>query len=257
MATLLMYHAVPATRGATGEWDAHYAVARPDFRAQLQQLVAEGRRPGAVGGLAAGELPKDFVGITFDDGTVTDATEAAQVLLDLGLRADFFVNPGTVGSRGFVSWPQLRELASAGFSVQSHAWSHRLLDDLTDTQIRQELDSSRREIEDRVGVAVTVFAPPGGRLPRYAVQCAREVGYLRICGSRPGLWTDPGAYVLPRMAVLASTTADAISAWCSGRRRAVLRHEARHAAMWMAKKALGNQRYRRLRARLLGPGAME
>ena len=110
------------------------------------------------------ELPASgAVAITFDDGHESNLN-AAQALAANGLTGTFFVNPSTVGTRHFLSWQALADMAAIGMSIQSHSLHHRFLSDLTIEQVQQELIESRLAIEDRLGQPVTVLRPQGGAL---------------------------------------------------------------------------------------------
>jgi peptidoglycan/xylan/chitin deacetylase (PgdA/CDA1 family) len=259
---ILMYHAIPAAVGQRGPWDPHYAVAVPRFREQLARLAADGYDCVSVRSLLESRSAerdaaprRRAVALTFDDGTATDREFALQALLDARASADFFVNTARIGAPGVVDWTGLRELAAAGMSIQSHGHTHRMLDELDEAALREELDRSRKTLEDRLGTPVELFAPAGGRLPPRAVALARAAGYRAICSSRPGAWRGPAEFVAPRMAVLASTPTGRIADWAARRPGAMLRERSRHAAAGLAKRTLGNVGYERLRARLLGQAA--
>jgi peptidoglycan/xylan/chitin deacetylase (PgdA/CDA1 family) len=246
-----MYHAVHGPGAESGAWDPHYAVSAADFRRQLEQLLATGFALRSVRDTLAARPADRTTCITFDDGGSTDADVAVPILLDRGARADFFVSAARVGMPGFVSWSQLRDMAAAGMSIQSHGYDHRLLDDLAPADAEHELRASKALIEDRLGRAVTLFAPPGGRLPAHAVRAARAIGYHAICSSRPGRWRPGRAFVLPRFAVLRGTPDAQIRAWAAGAALVTAASVGRYAAAWIAKKALGNRRYERLRGAAL------
>jgi peptidoglycan/xylan/chitin deacetylase (PgdA/CDA1 family) len=89
---------------------------RGRFRvARLREFAGSGDAPGA------GE---SVVGLTFDDGRVSDYETAYPLLRELGWEADFFVNTATVGSKGFLSWSQIAEMHRGGMSIQSHGHDH-------------------------------------------------------------------------------------------------------------------------------------
>ncbi len=257
IATILMYHAVLPPDGGTADWDPHYAVTAAGFRAQLAALHAAGFVAASVASLMATagaqrSGPARPVALTFDDGTATDRDVALQLLVDARATADFFVNPSRVGMRGTVSWQGLAEMQQAGMSIQSHAHTHRMLDELSAVEVHDELRRSKQTIEDRLGSAVTLLAPPGGRCTTTVLDTARSLGYSLVCGSQPGVWQGPAQFLAPRLAVLAATTTARLQSWALGRRRSLLREQARFAATGTAKRILGNVGYERLRARVLG-----
>ena len=89
------------------------------------------------------------MGLTFDDGHVSNL-KAVDALAQRDFTAEFFVNPATVGTQGHLGWAELREMAAAGMSIQSHGFHHRYLDMLSPQDVMTELVDSRREIEDRL-----------------------------------------------------------------------------------------------------------
>ena len=94
-----------------------------------------------------------------------------------------------------LSWTQLQDAVRAGVEIGSHAVSHRSLDALPETDLRDEVTRSKAILEDRLGVAVDSFAYPYGHhsgLVRravanagYASACA--VGYRMCCGGEEWL----------------------------------------------------------------------
>lgn len=247
-ATVLMYHAID--EGGEGGADPHYTVTPRGFREHLDAILAAGARPASV----ASMLERDAagaVGLTFDDGHASNAS-AALLISDAGGTADFFVNPSSVGKRHFLDWPALREMAAAGHSIQSHGQTHRYLDELHEGQIERELADSKAAIEDAIGAAVTLFAPPGGRLRPCVAPLARKLGYRALCHSRPGVWRDPAAlWDIPRLAVLAGTSGEQLTRWVRADGAEITRLAVRHALLSGAKRVLGNQGYERLRDRVL------
>ena len=165
--------------------------------------------------------------------------------------ADFFVNPGKVGEPGLAGWAALREMADAGMSIQSHGWNHTYFSALDAKALREDLTRSRAVIEDRIGRAVTLLAPPGGRMPRGLDAIARECGYSHVLGSVPGrIGATSPAHVLPRMSVTAALDLATLEGWVHG--RGVARARLRYDMLHLAKQALGDRRYERWRGHLLG-----
>lgn len=251
--TVLMYHAVSDAPARDAGADPHYAVSREQFRRHLQVVAAAGARAASV--LELLEQPQvrqRRVAFTFDDGHVSNADAAADLLAHGGA-ADFFVNPSTVGTRHHLSWAALRDMAEAGMSIQSHGQHHRYLDELSPREVEAELAESKREIEDRLGRPVTLFAPPGGRVAPGLGALAERLGYRAVCSSRVGLWQlGRGSWDVPRLAVLATTSTAQLRRWVeqSGWELAV--RQLRYQVLAAAKRTLGNGGYERLRRVLLG-----
>jgi peptidoglycan/xylan/chitin deacetylase (PgdA/CDA1 family) len=246
----LMYHALGG--GTEPGADPHYTVEVSAFREQLAVCARLG------GGVISA---RDWIGgrsgiiATFDDGHVSHHRLALPHLRAAGATADFFVNPAQVGTPGFATWSELAEMAEAGMSIQSHGLDHRVyLTELAPDRLRADLARARAEIEDRVGRPVTLLAPAGGRCPPALERIAREVGYTHVLNSRPGAIRRNHGPTLGRFAVTSRLEPRTVESWVRGG-YGRLRAEVRYALLDVAKRALGDGVYERVRGRLLGTSA--
>jgi len=160
-------------------------------------------------------LPQRPVVLTFDDGTL-DFWEHARPILDAhGFSATLFVVTGHVGGhsswdrdlgepdRPLMSWNQIRELHEAGYEIGSHTHNHRSLTDLTDLEVRHELERSRDKLQTELGCAPRFVAYPRGRYAERHKHLARETGYAGACAVILG-WGDlwrAERYELKRMTI--------------------------------------------------------
>ncbi|MEI7447349.1 MAG: polysaccharide deacetylase family protein [Burkholderiales bacterium] len=256
---VLMYHAIEPV-GADSDADPHYSVEPATFAAQLDAFAGLGRRVRSVRDLladaAAGASTGDAVALTFDDGHASNGA-AAEMLAARGMAADFFVNPAQVGGPHRLSWAALRDMAAAGMSIQSHGHDHVHLDTLGPDGVHDSLARSKAAIEDALGTAVTLFAPPGGRLHPSLAATAARLGYRALCTSRPGRWTPAASAPadIPRLAVLAGTGDETLRRWALADPMTIGRARLRAGALDAAKRLLGTGRYERLRAAALKGGA--
>jgi peptidoglycan/xylan/chitin deacetylase (PgdA/CDA1 family) len=251
--TVLMYHAVGDTQGLCVGADAHYAVSSGQFARHLAMVKNAGSTVASVARLlAAPHARASSVAFTFDDGHSSNGG-AAESIAKAGGSADFFVNPAHVGAPNYLSWSDLRAMAQAGMSIQSHGFNHYYLNDLSPQEVESQLVDSKRAIEDQIGQPVTIFAPPGGRMAPNLKAVAERVGYRAICSSRVGLWAaTEGAWDVARLAVMLATPDQQVERWIQQDRWEMANRRARYAALTWAKRLLGNQRYDRLRQQLLG-----
>ena len=171
----LMYHALWAVPDDMGGADPYYAVALPRFIEQL--ALCSGSAGGAVSA-------RDWLGgrsgviLTFDDGHVSNHRLGFPALRAAGASADFFVNPAQVGTTGFATWPELREMAEAGMSIQSHGLDHRsyLTDALPAAAARRPSPRATRDRGEH-RAAGDAAGPAGRPRPQNLEQIAQEVGY--------------------------------------------------------------------------------
>jgi len=251
---VLMYHAIPAGSGACAHADGHYSVTLSAFRRHLDTMLGMGLKPQSVCSLLDADVslsPQPVVALTFDDGHETNFAAYAEIARRGG-SADLFVNPGTVGTRGYLSWAQLRELARYGASIQSHSLHHVFLDSMPAVEVQHQISESRWVIEDRLGTPPCLFAPPNGRMPPGMARLAFELGYRAVCSSRVGVWHRAQSLEIPRFAVLASTSDAQLAGWLRRSPWYLGLSLARGQALSAGKRWLGEGRYQAVRRRLLG-----
>jgi peptidoglycan/xylan/chitin deacetylase (PgdA/CDA1 family) len=100
------------------------------------------------------------VSLTFDDGWASQAT-ATSMLAAHGLKGTFYVNSGTIGQSGFLSWAQLASMNAAGNEIAGHTLTHPDLTTLTSTQAQHEICDDRTAILSH-GFVAPSFAYPFG-----------------------------------------------------------------------------------------------
>lgn len=243
----LMYHALGAARGPAV--DPHYSVGMAQFS---EHLALCSRVGGGVVSLHDWLAGKPGVIYTFDDGHESDYTLAFPTLAATGGRADFFVNPAQVGTPGYVTWQQLREMSDGGMSIQSHGLDHSyFLTELSPHHLREDLRRSRAEIEQHLGKPVTLLAPPGGRCPPALERVALECGYSYVLDSRPARIADDGVRTFGRLAVTSSLALAQLDDWVSRRGASIFRLQVRYSVLEFAKRAFGDDAYQNIRKRLL------
>ncbi len=64
-----------------------------------------------------------IVTLTFDDGDA-DNFAAAELLRQQGLHATFFIPSGLVGTPGYMTWDELKQLQQDGNEIGGHSLDH-------------------------------------------------------------------------------------------------------------------------------------
>jgi peptidoglycan/xylan/chitin deacetylase (PgdA/CDA1 family) len=117
-------------------------------------------------------MPSRAALITFDDAYVSVLEHAAPILARHNFPGVVFLPTAQVGGENgwdrdsrepierICSWDELRELESAGLSIQSHAVTHRTFSELTADEIDREVRESKRSIEQALGKPVDLLAYP-------------------------------------------------------------------------------------------------
>ena len=143
-----------------GPLAARYKLEPNAFEAHLDALAATGLE---IGTAPAGEDAPP-VALTFDDGGAS-AMLAAAALERRGWRGQFFVTSARIGTSGFLSAEQLRELVGRGHVVGSHSETHpTYMGRLTRAQLDSEWTRSRTTIGEIVGTPPRTASVPGGYL---------------------------------------------------------------------------------------------
>lgn len=106
-------------------------------------------------------------------------------------------------------WDQIRDLERRGHHIAPHSLTHRILTQLSDTQMEREVSMSRQVLLDRAGIQANTFAYPTGRRQDFGM---REMQLMERLGFRAAMSTEPGhirwkrlagldRYALPRFSV--------------------------------------------------------
>jgi peptidoglycan/xylan/chitin deacetylase (PgdA/CDA1 family) len=154
------------------------------------------------------------VAITFDDGYEDCAGIVGEILDRHRLPATFYVVTGVLdgemipanGGR-FMTWADVKHMASAGFAIGSHTVRHSSLGAMTAAEVEQELAHSRNRILQETGRLPDGLAYPYGTVRDVSpviAAIAKKVGYRHAVTAIHGL-TCPGCnpFLLPRTSITA------------------------------------------------------
>jgi peptidoglycan/xylan/chitin deacetylase (PgdA/CDA1 family) len=165
------------------------------FRALLERLL---RRHAfvpyseAVARVAAGDVDRPTISVTFDDG-LRSQLRAAEILGDYGIPACFFVCEAMADAPSseeirefcerelwlppvdFLSWSDLERLKAAGHEIGNHTRRHRSLAALSGQELADEIGGSLASLRRRLGNDVRHFAWPRGWFHDFSAAAAAEV----------------------------------------------------------------------------------
>jgi peptidoglycan/xylan/chitin deacetylase (PgdA/CDA1 family) len=212
---VLMYHSIGTD--ATRKFR-RFVVDPAEFAEQMDYLDGLGYQPVTAaeltGRIPGDPLPPRTVVLTFDDAYTDFYAAALPVLRDHGFRATLYVPTAYVGAttrfnvslgeqdRPVLSWQALADIAAEGVEVAAHSHAHPQLDRVAAEVISDEVDRSRRLIEDELGLAVHGFAYPFGYWNRAVRGAVAAAGY-RYAFAVDELMAAPGddLLTLPRLTV--------------------------------------------------------
>ncbi len=126
------------------------------------------------------------VAFTFDDGGVSFLTIAAPILEKYGFRGYFFISTKYIGSSGFLSCDQIKELDSRGHIIGSHTHTHPdSLSKLSKDEIRQEWEESAKVLSSIIGHPIFTAGIPNGNKSKIAIEEANRCGITEVYTSVP------------------------------------------------------------------------
>jgi peptidoglycan/xylan/chitin deacetylase (PgdA/CDA1 family) len=195
---ILLYHRIAV---ATSSAMRRFSVGPTAFDAQLRYLKTNG-----FAGLTVSDfvnfsqhrpdmLPEKPIVLTFDDAFADFYTEAAPLLSVYGFPATLYVVAGQLN--GTSSWlsgddsrlpllddSQLIELQQMGIEIGAHGMTHRALDGLDNTALRNEIEQSKDRLEQCLNAPVESFAYPFGFCSDRVRRQVMAAGYSSACAVR-------------------------------------------------------------------------
>src|SRR5208282_4868023 len=127
-------------------------------------------------------LPKKPVIISFDDSWRDQYIYALPILKRYHFKATFFIITGSVGHRYFLTWRDIRMLATFGMEIGSHSVTHPFLTKVGWRNLKWEIVDSKKIIEAELENKVTTFAYPYGAYNPIVIQIVKWAGYTSARG---------------------------------------------------------------------------
>ncbi|MFF6896395.1 polysaccharide deacetylase family protein [Streptomyces hydrogenans] len=120
------------------------------------------------------------IALTFDAGPGKDTPHLLDVLKEKRVPATFFL----LGHKHVDRYPQVvRRIADEGHELANHTWSHRILTDLDEGEVREELSRTQDAIEGITGRKPVLMRPPQGRTDSTVSDVSRELGLAQVLWS--------------------------------------------------------------------------
>ena len=117
-----------------------YDVDSDSFLRQMQYLKDNEYQVSCI----EDEDSRKRVVLTFDDGEENNYQNAFVVLRTFGFRAYFFVTANRVGTEGYMTWDELKEMRDAGMIIGAHGLTHDVLIGMTDEDLDKEQETEQR-----------------------------------------------------------------------------------------------------------------
>jgi peptidoglycan/xylan/chitin deacetylase (PgdA/CDA1 family) len=185
---ILMYHRIDVSAPSDRISQA-LTISPAQFTRELQYLHDRGLHTIGIAELErdvrARRSPENVVLLTFDDGYADQFRYVFPILQRFGDVGIFFVNVGSIGEPGHMSWPQVETMAKAGMSIGCHGVDHADLSLLARSAQSYEIDRCIELLSAHLHANVLAFAYPSGAFNAETVRVEQQAGLLF------GFTTDP------------------------------------------------------------------
>ncbi len=199
---ILEYHMVTTEPPEDAEV---YNVPPEEFRAQMDYLAEQGyttitplQYMKAKKGKA--ELPEKPIILSFDDGYEDNYDIVLPILEEHGMKAVVYMVTNRIGTRGYLSWDQMRDMQARGIEIGSHTANHLSLVSMSPEERLGEIRLSKLIMEWNGINTVFSLSYPNGDYDMELTRLLRENEYLTAVTGDAGLntfQTDP--YQLQRV----------------------------------------------------------
>jgi peptidoglycan/xylan/chitin deacetylase (PgdA/CDA1 family) len=229
-AIALEYHDVvtgdePYQSGFPGPGPASYKLTERNFISHLE-AIRDSVGVSRVGRFSSDETncpQPGVVFLTFDDGGASAYTTIADRLEQYGWRGHFFVTTNYVGTPGFLSISQIRELDARGHILGVHSASHpAMMGACSLEQMTEEWTNSVTTLSEILGHRVLVGSVPGGYYTKNVGLTASQAGIRGLFTSEPVTksWIVDKCVVLGRYSIRKWTGPGVAASLASGSARA-------------------------------------
>lgn len=215
---ILMYHYIEPESPGQSALRRGLGVTPKNFDEQMKWLYDNGFKTLTLSqyfSLIADQkdIPKKTVLLTFDDGYRDFFENAAPILLRYNMTATVFIITDSMGYPAYMDWDQVKLLSSEGFEFGSHSLTHPNLRNLKDGNLKDEVEQSKKKIEDEIGKNVNFFCYPSGAFDDRVEKATREAGYRGSLTTMNGYRvSNKNMFELPRFRITHTMSMDGF-AW--------------------------------------------
>jgi peptidoglycan/xylan/chitin deacetylase (PgdA/CDA1 family) len=211
-----MYHYVSVPPAGADIYRRDLSVTPAQFESDLKYLTDAGYHAITLDdllyALAQGwELPAKPVILTFDDGYADNYTNAFPLLQMYNMVGHFFIISDFVNQErpGYMTWPQIEEMAAAGQNFGSHSRDHPNLSGKSVDYLVWQALGGKEALEEHLGQHPLWVSYPAGQYDDRTIAVYKSAGYWGGLTTQQGAThTLDGIFELKRVRMRGSHTAE-------------------------------------------------
>ena len=141
--------------------------------------------------------------LTIDDGFKSFYEKAWPILKKEKIPFILFVNTREIGTRGYMSWEQIKEVSREKFAhIGNHSHSHEYLIDMKDQEIIDDINIASSGFKNNLGYNSSFFSYPFGEYSNSFKGIVKDLGFKYAFGQHSGVVDKTkDFYELPRFPI--------------------------------------------------------
>lgn len=162
---IFMYHYIRDYFNPSDPIGMNLSVSPQKLEEQLAWLAENGYQTAAMD-FFGNPQPVSFkpIILTFDDGYQDAYDSALPILQKYKMVGTFYLIVDKIGTPGYLTWEEIAQMQKSGMVFGSHTLTHPDLRNLPEKDLENEIRASQEILEKKLGVAVTDFCYPSGKL---------------------------------------------------------------------------------------------
>ena len=178
---VVYYHDLHSTRQYTP-----MSTSAEMFKTHLDIVAKKGYAP-----VSEIDSTEKQIEITFDDG-FRGLYENFSLIMEKDIPVRLFLITERLGDKGYLAKDEIKEMLATGLlSIGSHTHTHSDLEKLAEKEIFDELERSKKILEDTFSVSIQTLCYPRGRFNDTVIETANNLGYTKQYTCLPGPYGEP------------------------------------------------------------------
>ena len=134
------------------------------------------------------KIDKSYLLLTIDDAFSSFYLNAWPIIKKNKVPIILFVSTREVGKNGYMTWEQIREIASSNLvTIGNHSHSHEYLIDWNEKEIRKDLEKSIEIFNKELGYSPNLFSYPFGEYSSVLKKIVSDLNFKFAFGQHSGV----------------------------------------------------------------------